>query len=421
VGHIEEYNSALRRKEVAAALANAGRNADLPGVEGNQTGGRREKGKPPTSVAEKNAADGRNWDKALLQKPDGESEINNPYWQWPNQMKQAKLAKQKGDFAEALRLFELSASSADTERTHAEEGYRNQGKDPGSWPAMRRNRCFRQQRVTSLVNQIIELDTAIEAAANKVQGMLTGITDSKTSDTKMERIKRDVMQRLKKSIDYYVQKRTALTADVRTTTNKFERTDLFKDRSSFDDRINRRIDGIISLALSMNSHEEYEKFLYSGSSDGWNIPHIRRNLDYDHNLKTALQKDAAVTEIEKALSDSLARLDTEERSLKQRIESAKPEQTAALEKELERVRMIKMQRYDQEEDLRHQPEKKAQPVDMKAAQQIEDVIEEIAADARRDFASMLACYKELKTERTALARLQLRLEAAEAAAAAPKK
>lgn len=287
--------------------------------------------------------------------------------------------------------------------------------------ALRSQVEIRQHRVTALVNQIMELDAAIEAAVTKVQGMLTGITDSKASDTKVARIKRDVMLRLKKAIDYYIQKRTALTADVRATTNKFERTDLFKDRSAFDDRINRRIDGIIQLAVSMDSHEEYEKFLYSGSSDGWNIPHIRRNPDYDHNLKTARQKDAAVTEIEKALSDSLARLDTEERSLKQRIETAKPEQKAALEQELQRLRTIKMQRYDQEEDLRSHPEKKVQAVDMKAAQQIEDVIEEIAADARRDFASLLARYNELKAERTALARLQLRLEAAETAAAAEKK
>ena len=105
--------------------------------------------KAPESAEERAGDSGRNWDEALLQRPDGEGEINNVYWQWPNQMKQAELAKQKGDLVEALRLFELSASSADTERTHAEEGYRKQGKDPGRWPAMRRNWSFWQSKANA--------------------------------------------------------------------------------------------------------------------------------------------------------------------------------------------------------------------------------------------------------------------------------
>jgi len=124
--------------------------------------------------------------------------------------------------------------------------------------------------------------------------------------------------------------------------------------------------------------------------------------------------------VEKALEKSLDRLDIEERTLKQKLEKAKGEQKAALEKELEHVKSLKMQRYDQEEDLRQARESGARPIGMKEAQRMEDVIEGIAADARRDFYALFARYNELKTERTALDRLQARLDAMESAAKSEK-
>ena len=70
----------------------------------------------------------------------------------------------------------------------------------------------RQQRVTALVNQIIELDAGIEKAITNVQTMLKGITDSKDSKAKVSHIKQDVMKRLQKAAEYYDQKRSAASA-----------------------------------------------------------------------------------------------------------------------------------------------------------------------------------------------------------------
>ena len=236
------------------------------------------------------------------------------------------------------------------------------GDNAAAVAALDRQIAARQVRVTALVNQIVELDGAIETAINDAQEMLKRVTDSKESNTAVARLKRAVMEKLEKAALYYDQKRATVSETLRTSKNKFEREDLFKDRSAFDDRINKRIEGIVDLALSMDSHKEYEQYL----------------------------------------------------------QAAKQEVQA----EIDRVKVLKQQRYEQMEEVGSSRAETATPIGRKEAQRLEDLINEIAANARRDFQSLFARYNELKSERTALARLELRREAmtqpeAEAAPAAP--
>jgi hypothetical protein len=306
------------------------------------------------------------------------------------------------------------------------------GDNSAAVAALDRQIAARQVRVTALVNQIVELDGAIETAINDAQEMLKRVTDSKESNTAVARLKREVMKKLEKAALYYDQKRATVSETLRTSKNKFEREDLFKDRSAFDDRINKRIEGIVDLALSMDSHKEYEQYLQD--SNGWdgygwrggvNGVNIRRNPEYDQNKKATRQTDAATKEIMDGLSKSLARLDVHERDLKNKLAAAKGEAAKqAVQVEIDRVKVLKQQRYEQMEEVGSSRAETATPIGRKEAQRLEDLINEIAANARRDFQSLFARYNELKSERTALARLELRREAmtqpeAEAAPAAP--
>lgn len=284
--------------------------------------------------------------------------------------------------------------------------------------ALDRQIAARQERVTAVVNQIVELDAAIESAINDVQEMLKRVTDSKESKTAVARLKRDVMQKLEKAALYYDQKRATVQETLRTSKNKFERTDLFKDRSAFDDRIGKRIEGIIDLALSMDTHQEYEQYLHESNSwngYGWggvNNTTIRRNPDYDQNKRATRQTDAVTKEVTQGIEKSLARLDVQDRELKNKLVAAKSEDDKkAVTAEQERIRQLKQQRYDQLEELNTGRGAAATPISRKEAQRMEDLIDDMAANARRDFQSLFARYNELKSERAALARLELRREA----------
>ena len=281
--------------------------------------------------------------------------------------------------------------------------------------AIDRQIAARQERITTLVNQIVELDAGIESAINDVQEMLKRVTDSKDSKTAVARLKREVMEKLQKAAEYYAQKRATVSESLRTSKNKFERADLFKDRSAFDERINKRIEGIVDLAMSMDSYKEYEQYHTESNNNwwGWGGSSIYRNPDYDQNKRATRQTDAAAKEIIDGLEKSLARLDVEERTLKTKLAAAKtPEQKQQIEGDLERVRTLKRQRYDQIEELSAgRRAESAVPISRKEAQRMENLIDEIAANARRDFQSLFARYSELKAERAALARLELRREA----------
>ena len=261
------------------------------------------------------------------------------------------------------------------------------GDNAAAVAALDRQIAARQVRVTALVNQIVELDGAIETAINDAQEMLKRVTDSKESNTAVARLKRAVMEKLEKAALYYDQKRATVSETLRTSKNKFEREDLFKDRSAFDDRINKRIEGIVDLALSMDSHKEYEQYLQD--SNGWdgygwrggvNGVNIRRNPDYDQNKKATRQTDAATKEIIDGLSKSLARLDVQERNLKNKLAAAKGAAAKQeVQAEIDRVKVLKQQRYEQMEEVGSSRAETATPIGRKEAQRLEDLINEIAA------------------------------------------
>lgn len=72
----------------------------------------------------------------------------------------------------------------------------------------------REQRAELLRDEIKALDSRIEARVDSLIGALSAIGDSNDSRTKVARMKRDTIERLKKSIAYYQNKRAALQEEL---------------------------------------------------------------------------------------------------------------------------------------------------------------------------------------------------------------
>lgn len=273
----------------------------------------------------------------------------------------------------------------------------------------------REERAARIVSQIVELDRSLQTAVGGVLRQLKAVTDSQESRTKVARIKRDVMERIERAAQYYANERAKLNEALRVTTDSFRREDLFKERAEFDARIDRMVDAVVELALSMDTHQDFEKYLYESGGDWFDDASIRKNPLYEQNRRTTSQSDAARKNVSRTIQQSLDRLKAQQVALERQLEDAKLDEARKkrVQEELERVTAIRNERIEQLYALSAPKPPPTVAMGLHDALAIEDLIEAVAADARRDMNSIFARYRELRNERDAIAAQKARLARAE--------
>ena len=274
----------------------------------------------------------------------------------------------------------------------------------------------REERVARIVNQIVELDGTLKSTVGGVLTKLKTITDSRDSKTKVTRIKRDVIEQIRKAADAYVAERARLDEALKVTGNPYRREDLYKERKDFDGKIDNMVNAMVDLALSMDTHKDYERYVYEhGSAFGGRDTTVRRNPQYDQNRRTTTQAGAARKEVSETLKQSLDRLKAKQEELDQQLAGKKlgEEQKKTLQAELDRVTDMRNERIQQLYTLTSPAQKPTVAIGLHDAMQLEDVIELAATSARRDMANLFARYRELRAERDAIADQQVRLARAE--------
>ena len=275
----------------------------------------------------------------------------------------------------------------------------------------------REERATRIVGQIEELDSTLNANVGRVLTMLKSSTDSQDSKTKVTRIKRDVIERIEKAAKYYATERAKLEEALRVSTNSFQREDLVKERSEFDSKINNMINMVVDLTLSMDTHQDYDKYIYENGSafGGWNTT-IRKNPEYEQNRRSTQQASGAKDGVRETLQESLDRLKVKQRDLEQQITNPKlkEESHKNVQAELDRVTALRQERIEQLYAVTSGTASSTpSPIGLRDALQMEDLIQAVAADARRDMAHLFARYRELRVERNSIADQKARLARSE--------
>jgi hypothetical protein len=277
----------------------------------------------------------------------------------------------------------------------------------------------REKSVTRLINEITAQDQAIQEAVEKVLQILTTAKDSVETRSKVTQMKQETMAALKRAAQAYAQKRALIAEELRATKNEYRREDLFDSRGQIDTRIDKMVDAMLKLALSMETDEGHERYIQDssgvmvGGRYGIAVPTTKRNPEFDQNKRQVAKTEKVSGEIGKAFDLSLKRLDTQEQDLAAKL--AKPgiseEEKERLGAEILRIQAIREERLQQQALFASGPHSEAQSeLDRKGAIETEEIVEGITAGARRDFTRMMAAFNELKTERQALATLKAKLD-----------
>jgi len=170
----------------------------------------------------------------------------------------------------------------------------------------------REERLAEWGRDIVELDARIEKRVDGLVKMLANLRDSQDSRTKVTRIKKEAIDSLKAGIDRYTQKRKEVAELIR----KGDAAAL-GDLDKFDERIIRRVDQIAELTKSIPTHQDVDKYESTGGSywNGYYYENSRISEEWKQNRRDSTQSDKVRGDAEKALRESLERLDQRRRAL----------------------------------------------------------------------------------------------------------
>lgn len=287
----------------------------------------------------------------------------------------------------------------------------------------------KEENATTLINQIRASDKSIQDDVTKILALLKDAEDSTRTRTKVAKLKADTVANLGRAAQAYARKRNEIAAQLGTATNPYTREDLFKARGAFDERISQWVDAAVGLALSMETDEGTEKYVSGPNvvfgSHGIGVQETHRNPDYNQKKREGEVRSKLTESLGDGLEASRKRLVEEER----RAAAALQEQGLTEERkneitaERDRLAALIAQRTAQLQQVKEGQEAGAAAVKgdsgpkvVENAQQfasLEEIVQETAAGARRQFARLLAAYQDLSAERVALAGLKSKLDQAE--------
>ena len=99
----------------------------------------------------------------------------------------------------------------------------------------------RELRAAKLRDEVNAVDARIEGRIDALLEALRAISDSKDSRTKVARMKRDTIDQLQKTIEYYQRKRAAMLAELRRPTWNLSEEQKRAVIARFDERIEKRV------------------------------------------------------------------------------------------------------------------------------------------------------------------------------------
>lgn len=273
-----------------------------------------------------------------------------------------------------------------------------------------------EARLSDVAEDIIRLDKRVEEGVNRVVKLLAGVSDSEASRTNVANTKGEAIEGLKKMIEMYQRKRAEVREALRTGNTDVPLKDLSSDVDEFDERIENRIENILTLTKSFTQHEDYDKYVTTGGGGygrwGWANQEI--NEAWRQNRRqtrhTASSRNEAIEALQKSIADHRQRqvLLKDDLQRRQLTDTAR----ALAESDIERIDGIIAARQRQLEELQSSiSQPKTQPVGRHQSWETSNLLEDAKADLRDDFFEIFRKYDELNQDRGQIAKLQENLAA----------
>lgn len=290
--------------------------------------------------------------------------------------------------------------------------------------------ALREQRLGEIISDIKALDERNEKRIDSLVDTLKSLKDSSDTGTRINALKVDAINGLKKGITIYVSKRREIFERLRSDKNAPVEA-LTGDMEKFDARIQKRVDQIMELAKSMPAREDVEKYEDDGGVywDGWYQETTRISEEWKQNRRQGVATEKSLREIRQALEKAIGSLEARRNSTAEILKNrAVSDAERALQtEELGRIDAILLNRRNDLLELKPSPDPEttaekdafsatgdSRITDGASSDQtkvMKDMLEDSRKDIAADFWTVLRKYGEAATERDKISALKVNLEA----------
>jgi len=270
-----------------------------------------------------------------------------------------------------------------------------------------------EARARDVKAQLISLDADIESRVNRIVSLLVSVRDTtEGTSSRIRRAKADVIKGLKKSAAYYAQQRDQRKKEMNNPYAQLTDTELARDVAALNERIEIRITQSLEIVSSLAQHEEVAPERYrNNDSDTSNETREYRKGQRDVNASVKIKADVATD-----LRTSIDKLTREKKAREEELRMTRdPQKQSQLTNDIEVVRQTIEDRRDQLEKLASAPKPATRAVSGKAAFEMDQMLDEMAADLKSDFSKFKSLVYEMDTARARVNQLNARIEKATAA------
>jgi len=272
---------------------------------------------------------------------------------------------------------------------------------PANAPALRQRLAAQENRVNLLRDELRAQDGRIEDRVDHIIDGLKSIGDSKDTRSKVARMKRETIDRLKRNLGYFQQQRAALQEELRRPTWNLTAEDKQNAISKFDTRIEKRVSQILALEKSLPTEKDYNRYVATGNN--WSGTTYAPNEDFRQNQRLTAQTDAQRKETLDAIERSIQRFETQNRALQSQLmaSTASVEQSKAIRAEMTKNEALIAQRRAQRAEVLRPTETATRSVGQKEAQTLDAALRKASEELRREFTTLFSLYHSIIAERSA--------------------
>ena len=258
-------------------------------------------------------------------------------------------------------------------------------------------------------NELVRLDASIEKQVGELVQYLTTVTDSTDSGTEIARIKEDVIQSLRKAIDWYARERVERLGPMKSRDgNTSEQA--AKEVGILDDHINTRVEQMLAITASLTKQTDFKKYetYYDDDSDD-----VRRKVrkEYKQDKKASGKGEEIKEDLAGGLEKAIQALEQKKTVIEQRLKLIPhPEARKPDEAELAWIEELLENRRQDLRDLTTQDSTGATPVGDKEADNVRRMIQASILRLKADWIQMQAMESQYSTERTRLEQIDRQVQ-----------
>ena len=273
----------------------------------------------------------------------------------------------------------------------------------------------RGNRERSLTEQIIMLDADIEGRVAAILTALSKHRDSTDSRGKLMGIKKDAIEGLQKSLEYYGRERDKRSHDLKANYSRVAKSDLVQDVDAINKRIDKRVEQIVDITKSFTEHKEfanYNRYNHHNGISGGKTPAQTRS---DRSHKDGVREKSKLVE---EMRDAMKKLERKNANLQGSLKWMTLANTKeAVQAELKRNNEVLAKRREQLIELIGSSKTATKTVSKDAAFEMGKLFDDVTDEIRKDFIKIKQYVIERDNARAALKPWKDRLANAKAALA----